>query len=175
MELRTKTFLDRVRATLESTGLEARFLELELTEPFLMQDSLLTTARLRDLKQLGLRLALDDFGTGYSSLSYLQRFPFNRIKIDKSFVKGMGKSAQADAIVDAVMALGRSLHLVVTAEGVETVEQFEALRRRDCEIAQGFLFSPALPAAQIRGMRYDVALCKMVRPEDSREPNYAFA
>jgi diguanylate cyclase (GGDEF)-like protein len=164
-----------VARVLARTGLSADRLELEVTEGLLIADPDRAMATLLALKEQGISIALDDFGTGYSSLSYLQRFPFNRIKIDKSFVKGMGKSAQADAIVDAVMALGRSLHLVVTAEGVETVEQFEALRRRDCEIAQGFLFSPALPAAQIRGMRYDVALCKMVRPEDSREPNYAFA
>jgi diguanylate cyclase (GGDEF)-like protein/PAS domain S-box-containing protein len=164
-----------VARILARTGLSADRLELEVTEGLLIADPDRAMATLLALKEQGISIALDDFGTGYSSLSYLQRFPFNRIKIDKSFVKGMGKSAQADAIVDAVMALGRSLHLVVTAEGVETVEQFEALRRRGCEIAQGFLFSPALPAAAIRGMRYDVALCKMVRPEDSREANYAFA
>jgi diguanylate cyclase (GGDEF)-like protein/PAS domain S-box-containing protein len=164
-----------VARVLARTGLSPDRLELEVTEGLLIADPDRAMASLLALKEQGISIALDDFGTGYSSLSYLQRFPFNRIKIDKSFVKGMGKSAQADAIVDAVMALGRSLHLVVTAEGVETVEQFEALRRRDCEIAQGFLFSPALPAAQIRGMRYDVALCKMVRPEDSKESNYAFA
>ncbi len=164
-----------VARILARTGLSADRLELEVTEGLLIADPDRAMATLLALKEQGISIALDDFGTGYSSLSYLQRFPFNRIKIDKSFVKGMGKSAQADAIVDAVMALGRSLHLVVTAEGVETVEQFEALRRRGCEIAQGFLFSPALPAAAIRGMRYDVTLCKMVRPEDSKEANFIFA
>ena len=164
-----------VARILARTGLSPDRLELEVTEGLLIADPERAMASLLALKEQGISIALDDFGTGFSSLSYLQRFPFNRIKIDKSFVKDMGKSVQADAIVDAVMALGHSLHLAVTAEGVETVEQFEALRQRDCEIAQGYLFSPALPAAAIRGMRYDVALGKMIRPEDSKEANFIFA
>ncbi len=140
VELRAKTFLDGVRATLSDTGLEARFLELELTETFLMQDSMSTTAVLHDLKQLGLRIALDDFGTGYSSLSHLRRFPIDTLKIDRSFVRRVTTNADDAYIVRALISMGKNLHMRVVAEGVETPEQLAFLRDGDCPFGQGYYF-----------------------------------
>ncbi len=144
MEMRTQTFLDRVRATLESTGLEARFLELELTEAFLMQDSLSTSALLRDLKHLGLRLALDDFGTGYSSLNHLRRFPIDTLKIDRSFVGSVATNADDARIVRTLIDIGRNLQMRVVAEGVETSEQLTFLQHGDCPFGQGYYFGHPL-------------------------------
>jgi diguanylate cyclase (GGDEF)-like protein/PAS domain S-box-containing protein len=138
VELRAKTFLDGVRTTLTDTGLEARFLELELTETFLMQDSASATAVLHNLKQLGLRLALDDFGTGYSSLSHLRRFPIDTLKIDRSFVRSVTTNADDASIVRALISMGRDLHMRVVAEGVETPEQLAFLQDGDCPFGQGY-------------------------------------
>jgi diguanylate cyclase (GGDEF)-like protein/PAS domain S-box-containing protein len=140
VELRAKTFLDGVRATLADTGLEARFLELELTETFLMQDSVSTTAVLHDLKQLGLRIALDDFGTGYSSLSHLRRFPIDTLKIDRSFVRSVTTNADDACIVRTLIDMGKNLHMRVVAEGVETPEQLAFLQDGDCAFGQGYYF-----------------------------------
>jgi diguanylate cyclase (GGDEF)-like protein/PAS domain S-box-containing protein len=140
VELRAKAFLDGVRATLSDTGLEARFLELELTETFLMQDSMSTTAVLHDLKQLGLRIALDDFGTGYSSLSHLRRFPIDTLKIDRSFVRSVTTNADDAYIVRALISMGKNLHMRVVAEGVETPEQLAFLQDGDCPFGQGYYF-----------------------------------
>jgi diguanylate cyclase (GGDEF)-like protein/PAS domain S-box-containing protein len=140
VELRAKTFLEGVRTTLADTGLEARFLELELTETFLMQDSTSTTAVLHNLKQLGLTLALDDFGTGYSSLSHLRRFPIDTFKIDRSFVRSVTTNADDACIVRALIGMGNSLHMRVVAEGVETPEQLAFLQDGDCPFGQGYYF-----------------------------------
>jgi diguanylate cyclase (GGDEF)-like protein/PAS domain S-box-containing protein len=140
VELRAKTFLEGVRTTLADTGLEARFLELELTETFLMQDSTSTTAVLHNLKQLGLTLALDDFGTGYSSLSHLRRFPIDTFKIDRSFVRSVTTNADDACIVRALIGMGNSLHMRVVAEGVETREQLAFLQDGDCHFGQGYYF-----------------------------------
>lgn len=144
VELRGKAFLEGVRTTLADTGLEARFLELELTETFLMQDSISTTAVLRDLKQLGLRLALDDFGTGYSSLSHLRRFPIDTLKIDRSFVRSVTTNADDASIVRALISMGKDLHMRVVAEGVETPEQLAFLQDGECPFGQGYYFGPPL-------------------------------
>jgi diguanylate cyclase (GGDEF)-like protein/PAS domain S-box-containing protein len=154
---------NHVASILKRTNLPAARLELEVTEGVLINDPERAMETLMALKSQGICIALDDFGTGYSSLSYVHRFPFDRIKIDQSFVQAMGKSAQADAIVKAVMALGHSLNLLVTAEGVETLAQFNALRERNCDIAQGFLFSRAVPASAIRGLHYDLEAGQLVR------------
>jgi diguanylate cyclase (GGDEF)-like protein/PAS domain S-box-containing protein len=138
VELRTKSFLDGVRATLADTGLEARLLELELTETFLMQDSTSTAAVLNDLKQLGVRIALDDFGTGYSSLSHLRRFPIDTLKIDRSFVRNVTTNTDDACIVRALIDMGRNLNMRVVAEGVETPEQLAFLQDGDCPFGQGY-------------------------------------
>ncbi len=141
VELRTKNFVDGVRSALADTGLEAGHLELEITETFLMQDANSTARVLAQLKDIGVRLALDDFGTGYSSLSYLKRFPIDSLKIDHSFIKHLGSDTSDASIVAAVVDLGRNLRMRVVAEGVETEEQLNFLRRHRCPEAQGYYFS----------------------------------
>jgi diguanylate cyclase (GGDEF)-like protein/PAS domain S-box-containing protein len=144
VELRAKDFLRGIGVTLAETGLDPRFLELELTETFLMQDSTPTLAVLQDLKQLGLNLALDDFGTGYSSLNHLKRFPIDTLKIDRSFVHSITTNSDDASIVCAVISMGRNLGMWVVAEGVETREQLAFLQDRGCPFGQGYHFSQPL-------------------------------
>ncbi len=122
-------------------------LELEITESVLIKDVEQALTTLRELKALGVRIAMDDFGTGYSSLSYLQRFPFDKIKIDRSFIEAMEDTAELVAIVRAVTGLGKGLKIPVIAEGVETVEQMDLLRREHCDEIQGYLIGEAVPLA----------------------------
>ena len=136
-----------VHEVLLETGLSPSRLELEITEGVLIGDFTGAVATLRRLKNLGVRIAMDDFGTGYSSLSYLQSFPFDKIKIDRSFVANLGHSRQAVTIIRAVIALGRGLDLPVVAEGVETEEQLTFLRTEHCNEIQGFLVGRPLPIA----------------------------
>ncbi len=144
VELRAFDFVASVRNTLEKTGLKPDRLELELTETFLMQDERITDATLRALRDMGVRMTLDDFGTGYSSLSYVKRLPITCLKIDQSFVRSLGSENGKDdvSIVGAVLSMGRSLHMGVVAEGVETADQLACLREQGCPEAQGFYFSP---------------------------------
>jgi diguanylate cyclase (GGDEF)-like protein/PAS domain S-box-containing protein len=144
IELRAKDFLSGIGVILAETGLDPRFLELELTETFLLQDSIATLAVLRDLKQLGLNLALDDFGTGYSSLNHLKRFPIDTLKIDRSFVSTIITNSDDASIVCAVISMGKNLHMRVIAEGVETREQLAFLQDRECPFGQGYYFSQPL-------------------------------
>jgi EAL domain-containing protein (putative c-di-GMP-specific phosphodiesterase class I) len=138
-----------IERALRETGLDPRLLKLEITESVVMQDAEATIQTLQALKALGIRVAIDDFGTGYSSLSYLKRLPVDTLKIDRSFVNGLGHDAQDTAIVDSVVALARTLRLSVTGEGVETQAQARHLRQLGCERGQGFLFSVPLPPASI--------------------------
>jgi EAL domain-containing protein (putative c-di-GMP-specific phosphodiesterase class I) len=135
-----------VKAALAASSLNPARLELEITESVLLADDESALLVLRQLKELGVRVALDDFGTGYSSLSYLRRFPFDKIKIDRSFVQESLKSPDSLAIVKAVIGLGRSLGIATTAEGVETATQLDIVREQGCTEVQGFLFSVPLPA-----------------------------
>jgi EAL domain-containing protein (putative c-di-GMP-specific phosphodiesterase class I) len=144
VELRAKDFVAGISLILEETGFAARYLELELTETFLMQDSTSTSAVLHALKNLGLKLALDDFGTGYSSLSYLKRFPIDTLKIDRSFVRSIATNTDDASIVCAVISMGNSLHMRVVAEGVESREQLAFLQDRGCPLGQGYYFSQPL-------------------------------
>jgi EAL domain-containing protein (putative c-di-GMP-specific phosphodiesterase class I) len=128
-----------VAEALGVSGLEPRRLNLEITESVLLQNTEEVLGILHELRGLGPSISMDDFGTGYSSLSYLRRFPFDKIKIDQSFVKGLGEDDEARAIVQAIVALGRSLRLSVTAEGVETEGQLAQLRLLRCNQVQGFL------------------------------------
>ena len=141
VELRAKDFVRRIGESLSETGLDARFLELELTETCLIQDSASALAVLHTLKQSGLSLALDDFGTGYSSLSHLRRFPIDTLKIDRSFVRGIATNADDASIVSAMISMGKNLHIRVVAEGVETPEQLAFLQDQDCPYGQGHYFS----------------------------------
>jgi len=153
MQFRQHDLAATVREVLAASGLAPSRLELEITENILIDDADRALATLRALKALGVRIALDDFGTGYSSLSYLRRFPFDTLKIDASFVQALGDCGEADAIVRAIVALGRSLSLRVTAEGVETDEQLRLLRAQSCDEVQGFLVGRPLPSAEIRRMQ----------------------
>jgi diguanylate cyclase (GGDEF)-like protein len=139
----------QVAGILAETGLTAKRLELEITESVLLQRSDKNIGILHKLRDLGVSIALDDFGTGYSSLSYLRIFPFDKIKIDKSFVSEMSRMDVCAAIVCAVANLGRSLDIVTTAEGVETKEQLELLRAAGCTQAQGYLFGRPCPLAEL--------------------------
>jgi EAL domain-containing protein (putative c-di-GMP-specific phosphodiesterase class I) len=138
-----------VAEVLRRTGLPPARLELEITEGTLMDDTQNALRVLTALKALGVKLAMDDFGTGYSSLSYLRKFPFDKIKIDRSFISDVGDNAEAETIVQAIIALGRSLRLTVTAEGVETKRQLALLRAQGCTFAQGYLLGRPHPADQI--------------------------
>ena len=132
-------FVGRLAAILEETGLAPERLELEITESTIIADKERALQLLRDIKALGVTVAIDDFGTGYSSLETLRSFPFDKIKLDRSFMTEVENSPQAKAIIRAILALGRSLEVPVLAEGVETGEQLRLLNREGCDEAQGFL------------------------------------
>ncbi len=134
-----------IEAVLAETGLAPHRLELEITERIFMEDSEKTLSTLHQLKQLGVRIAMDDFGTGYSSLSYLRSFPFDKIKVDRTFVSDLDEGTEHVVIVQAVVSIARALGMTTTAEGVETVGQQEFLAALGCDEAQGYLFSPAGP------------------------------
>jgi diguanylate cyclase (GGDEF)-like protein len=147
-QLRDNAFLPLVMQILAETGLDPRYLELELTESALMGDSVDTVSKLLRLKELGISISVDDFGTGYSSLSYLKHLPLDTIKVDRSFVRDIVNDPDDAAIVDAIIAMAHALKLNVIAEGVETLEQLEFLRHRDCQQAQGYYFARPLDCQQ---------------------------
>lgn len=138
-----------VAEVLRKTGLPPDRLELEITEGTLMDDTQKALRILTSLKSLGVTIAMDDFGTGYSSLSYLRKFPFDKIKIDRSFISDLGDNSDDETIVEAIIAMGRSLHLDVTAEGVETRHQLDMLRAHGCKFVQGYLLGRPCAAAQL--------------------------
>ncbi|MBU4529396.1 MAG: EAL domain-containing protein [Hoeflea sp.] len=149
IQFRRGNLVQMVQDTLAATGLRANRLELEITESVLMQDSIEMLAKLHELKEIGVRISMDDFGTGYSSLSYLRSFPFDKIKIDASFVRGLSEGESDIGIVQAVVGLASRLGVETTAEGVETEEQLEIVRAEGCTEAQGYLFSPPRPVKDI--------------------------
>jgi diguanylate cyclase (GGDEF)-like protein len=150
VQFRSDTLALNVVAALAASGLSANRLELEITEAVLIRDDAAALVILHQLRALGVRIALDDFGTGYSSLSYLQRFPFDKIKIDRCFIKDIAEPGGAPCIVQAVVSIATTRHITTTAEGVETERQRNLLRTLGCTEMQGYLFSPAKPAAAIR-------------------------
>jgi len=150
VQFKSKNLLPTIISALATSGLPPVRLEIEITESLLLQESDDTLAMLHKLRSLGMRISMDDFGTGYSSLGYLQKFPFDKIKIDRSFVQNMAEREDSLAIVRAVAAMGASLGMMTTAEGVETAEQFERLKKEGCTEVQGYLFSPARPASEVR-------------------------
>jgi diguanylate cyclase len=145
MEFRHEHFLEGVFEILKETGLDPKFLELELTESVLMKRVEATGSILKTLREKGVRVAVDDFGTGYSSLSYLRKFPIDALKIDQSFVRQITTSPAETSIVTAIISMGRSLGLRVIAEGVETQEELAFLQAQQCEEAQGYYFARPLP------------------------------
>ncbi len=149
LQFRKNDLVETIAGILDSVGLDPQFLELEITESFLMEDVDSAITKLQDLSALGVHLAIDDFGTGYSSLSYLKRFPLNTLKIDQSFIRDISTDSDDAAIAEAIIALAQSLHLRVMAEGVETEEQLNFLRTRGCDQVQGFLVCRPVPAADI--------------------------
>jgi EAL domain-containing protein (putative c-di-GMP-specific phosphodiesterase class I) len=137
---------------LASSGLPPHRLELEITEGVLLVEHATTLSVLHQLRTLGVRIAMDDFGTGYSSLSYLRSFPFDKIKIDRSFIQNMAHDESSSAIVRAVIGLSARLGMATTAEGVETVEQLDGVSAEGCTEVQGFYFSAAKPAYEVLAM-----------------------
>jgi EAL domain-containing protein (putative c-di-GMP-specific phosphodiesterase class I) len=148
-QLHNRNLVEVVKRALSDSGMSARKLQLEITESVLMQDTFSTLATLHELRKLGVQIAMDDFGTGYSSLSYLRSFPFDKIKIDRSFIQDLSNGAEPLAIVHAVAGLANCLNMISTAEGVETQQQLETLQAIGCTEMQGFLFSRARPAKDV--------------------------
>jgi diguanylate cyclase (GGDEF)-like protein/PAS domain S-box-containing protein len=147
-----KDLLDTLVNVIKDTGIDARVLELEVTESLIMNDADEFVATLKKLKDVGIKIAIDDFGTGYSSLNYLKRMPVDRLKVDQSFVRDIHKDPESTTIVEAIISLGHSLKLKVIAEGVETEQQLEFLRDRGCEEFQGFHFSRPVPVEQFTAL-----------------------
>jgi EAL domain-containing protein (putative c-di-GMP-specific phosphodiesterase class I)/ActR/RegA family two-component response regulator len=141
IQFRQKNFVSIVERVLRESGLDPRYLELEITESLVMQNIDRVTTILNELKEMGTSLSMDDFGTGYSSLNYLKRFPFNKLKIDQSFVKGITNDPDCAVIIKTVIAMAHSLRLKVIAEGVETAAQLNYLRLNNCDEMQGYYFS----------------------------------
>src|SRR5213079_3433223 len=155
VQFKSGTLALKIVAALAASGLPANRLELEITEAVLIRDDEAALAILHQLRAIGVRIALDDFGTGYSSLAYLQRFPFDKIKIDRCFIKDIAESEASSSIVQAVVNIAAVRHMTTTAEGVETHQQHDMLRKLGCTDMQGFLFSPAIPAAAIARLLTD--------------------
>ncbi|MCC8975604.1 putative bifunctional diguanylate cyclase/phosphodiesterase [Bradyrhizobium brasilense] len=152
VQFRSRNLVLAVISALAHSGLSARRLELEITESVFLAETEANLAILHQLRELGVSISMDDFGTGYSSLSYLRSFPFDKIKIDRSFVKDLARRSDCLAIVRAISGLGRSLRITTTAEGVETTDQLDWLRAEGCNEVQGFLFSAARPAGEIAAL-----------------------
>jgi EAL domain-containing protein (putative c-di-GMP-specific phosphodiesterase class I) len=150
MQFAEPDFVRHVLAVLEATGFEPRYLQLEVTEGLLLDPTPDSLRKMDSLVDAGVRLAVDDFGMGYSSLAYLKRFRLHSLKIDRMFVRDVPKQRKDTAIVRAIVELAHALELHVTAEGVETAEQHEALRELGCDSMQGFLFARPMSADAMR-------------------------
>ena len=154
VQFRKSCPVDNIRKALSESGLAPERLEIEITESVLLQGNVENVERLHKLRLMGISIVLDDFGTGYSSLSYLRMFPFDKIKIDRSFVHELAKSHDCAAIVSAVAGLGRSLRIDTVAEGIETEDQLLLVRAAGCTHAQGYLFGRPCPASELRFDRF---------------------
>ena len=165
IQFRHSNIVSIVEEALRKSGLEPERLELEVTENLWIQNTDTVLTQLKRLHRMGVSIALDDFGTGYSSLSYLWKFPFDTVKIDQSFVRGMETEPKAAAIVNTIMALGRILDLTITAEGVETAEQARILREAGCDQAQGFLFARPLPIASANALANEKPIFALQEPD----------
>jgi EAL domain-containing protein (putative c-di-GMP-specific phosphodiesterase class I) len=158
-----------VQVALAESGLRPNRLELEITESVFLHDTVDTLATFRQLRAMGIGVALDDFGTGYSSLSYLRSFPFNKIKIDQSFVRDMTANKESMSIIRAVTGLGLSLGMKTIAEGVETIEQLDRLRNEGCSEVQGYYFSRPIPAGELPSLM--AKLQQICEGTDSAQPS----
>lgn len=152
VQFRHRRLAEQIGIALSESGIRPERLELEITESALLADNSLTLDILHRLRQIGVRIALDDFGTGYSSLSYLRKFPFDKLKIDRSFVRDIAAQPESFAVIKGVIGLGHSLGISTTAEGVETEDQLNLVRDQGCREVQGFLFSPPLPASAVAAL-----------------------
>jgi EAL domain-containing protein (putative c-di-GMP-specific phosphodiesterase class I) len=150
-----RELIEVVLQAIAASGLPPDRLELEITESVLLRDSQNTLATLHQLRQLGVRIAMDDFGTGYSSLSYLRSFPFDKIKIDRAFIGDMDRSTESRAIVETMIRLGDSLGMATVAEGIENFDQLQLLTTAGCTLAQGYYFSPPVPAGEVERVLHD--------------------
>jgi diguanylate cyclase (GGDEF)-like protein len=162
VQFRHKDLVAHVKNALEISTLPPDRLELEITESLLLNDSEITMRALHDLRAMGVRISMDDFGTGYSSLSYLRSFPFDKIKIDRSFMADLTTRLDSQAIITAVIGLGRALGMETTAEGIETEEQLSMVRKQGVSEVQGFLFSPPLPPHSLSSL----LLSQEIRPSN---------
>ena len=171
-QLKNRNVVRTVKKALEDSGMAGNRLQLEITESVLMQNTFATLATLHELRKLGIQIAMNDFGTGYSSLSYLRSFPFDKIKIDRSFIEDLSNGAEPLAIVNAVAGLAKCLNMVSTAEGVETQQQLEQLQSVGCTEMQGYLFSRARPASEIEEM-FLVQPGKSSNKKDARQESTA--
>jgi predicted signal transduction protein with EAL and GGDEF domain len=152
LQIRSRNVFAEIAEALEASGLAPQRLELEITETLLLEKSEHVLATLHALRALGVRIAMDDFGTGYSSLSYLRSFPFDKIKIDRSFVRDIVSNVEQQAIVGAIMSLGMRLGTTITAEGIENESELACLKAVGCHEGQGLLFSKARPQTELLGM-----------------------
>ena len=166
VQFRKPGLVASVTDALAAAQLPPHRLELEITETLLLAETDATLQTLHRLRDLGVRISMDDFGTGYSSLSYLRAFPFDKIKIDRSFMSGISPRDDAMAIVKAVIGLGQSLGMTTTAEGIETEEQLAVVREQGCSEVQGFLFSPPLPASGAEALLERLRSDREVRPRE---------
>ena len=160
-QFKSKNLVAMVLSSLQDSGMQAERLQLEITETMLMQNTFATLGTLHQLRKLGVQIAMDDFGTGYSSLSYLRSFPFDKIKIDRSFIQDLSNGAEPRAIVHAVAGLAKCLNMISTAEGVETQQQLDTLQAVGCTEMQGYLFSRARPAGEVMAL-FDEQIAKAV-------------
>jgi diguanylate cyclase (GGDEF)-like protein len=158
IQFKSKDLVSVVKSALADAQIAATRLELEITETLLLAENDTNLAALHDLRAMGVRISMDDFGTGYSSLSYLRSFPFDKIKIDRSFMRDLTSRGDGQAIIKAVVGLGQSLGMSTTAEGVETEEQLEMVRAHGVSEVQGFLFSPPLPPAALANLLHSEAV-----------------
>jgi EAL domain-containing protein (putative c-di-GMP-specific phosphodiesterase class I) len=152
VQFRSRNLVEMVRGVLDSSGLAPSRLELEITEGLLLHDTVETLSTLHRLRDLGVRISMDDFGTGYSSLSYLLKFPFDKVKLDRSFMMDLGNGGDRDVIIRAITAMCHALGMQTTGEGVETERQLAFLRQQNCTETQGFLFSRPVPATGVAAL-----------------------
>nr|WP_320415308.1 EAL domain-containing protein [Stutzerimonas zhaodongensis] len=165
MEFQRSDLVDRVAKVLQGTGIAPHRLELEITESVMLEDAASALTTMNQLKALGVRLSMDDFGTGYSSLSYLRSYPFDGIKIDRSFISELDQSQSSEAIVHAIVSMGHALSLTVTAEGIETVAQLGKLTELACDQAQGFYLGRPMSPLLFQQVLADA---KMARWQDGK-------
>jgi EAL domain-containing protein (putative c-di-GMP-specific phosphodiesterase class I) len=149
VQFESEVIVEEIATALAVSGLSPQRLEIEVTEGVLLRDSPVIRERLRALQQLGVKVVLDDFGTGYSSLGYLWQFPFDKLKIDQSFIRAIDRNPRARGVLRTIIALGRTLGLPVTAEGIETENEAAFVKKLRCDQAQGYLFSRPLPETEV--------------------------